>query len=181
MLSPADLDFKIIQLVEKFCHWFQRLTGKTNYWLAQKVFIAACMASSLAMVITLSNAKNLATLIWSFILIIWATYIWRSALNLATKIMAHWKDEEQMAYIRLAKGLSNPCKLNPHIIDIRLVFLATTLIILILDSVTMSPSFVTIFLFLLSFGLYLISCDPLPPAPEKKEVPVDSNLNTAHT
>lgn len=31
----TKLDNYILSLFTKFCHWFQRLTGKTNFWLAK--------------------------------------------------------------------------------------------------------------------------------------------------
>jgi hypothetical protein len=41
------LDNQILQLFTRFSHWFQRLTGKTNYWIMKHLFFFIFLYSSL--------------------------------------------------------------------------------------------------------------------------------------
>ena len=46
----AKLDAFILDRLTRFCHWFQRLTGKTNYFLA-KIFLFLALNSILVRII----------------------------------------------------------------------------------------------------------------------------------
>lgn len=45
------LDDFLLHKAERFAHWFQRMTGRTNFWLAKLCFVAYCLGGGVSMLL----------------------------------------------------------------------------------------------------------------------------------
>lgn len=134
---------------EKTCHWFQRMTGLTNYWILGKecivvsfTIIAEFMLRGVGMKPNWFTSTGFGV----------STY-WRIVGGLVIfgylSVGAFfWQVKEENAYDRLTLGLANPNKMEGFKV-LRLVLL----------------TFCWGDLYILSYTLYafLDACDPLPP------------------
>jgi hypothetical protein len=155
------LDSAILNLTERSCRRFQRLTGKTNVWLA----------------VQLTNLSIIVYFVWA------GVFSWRNdvaprtliALFCAgllyvlsqTVLKVPTETHELYAYQRVAKGFRNPRRVRDALL--RISFLTLSIFLCY-------PSFFVYFtlhmpVVLLSYSLivlttvvlYLLACDPLPP------------------
>jgi hypothetical protein len=159
------LDAVILDVTESLCRRFQRLTGRTNVWLAGQ----------------LTNVSIVVYFVWA------GLYFWRR--DLATRLFVGafcgsvlWaltqtilKDPielyESQAYRRVANGLRNPRRTRD--VSLRISFL--TLSILLLGPIAFVYVNLRLPVVLLSYSLillttvalYLLACDPLPPCAGK--------------
>lgn len=155
------IDLGLLNLAERFCQAFQRLTGRTNVWLAVQL-------TNLSIVVYFASA---------------ATYFWigdaafRVVFGLfcggvfylltQTVFKVPVEQAENSAYGRVSKGLRNPRRVRDAML--RIVFLTLALVLwapilfvyinLHLGVVLLSYSLVV----LTTVVLYLLACDPLPP------------------
>lgn len=163
------LDSAIVKLLERFCHWFQRLTGRTNVWLAAQL-------------------TNLSVIIY----FVWAgVSFWRTdvALRVAvglfcaglfyvltqTVLRVPIEAHENAAYQRVAKGFGNPRRVRDALM--RSLFLTLSLVLVVpvfvlylnlRTHVALAGYSVIVLLSYSLIGLttivlYLLACDPLPP------------------
>jgi hypothetical protein len=160
------IDTVLLNLVEASCRWFQRLTGRTNVWVA----------------VQLTNLSIVMYFLWA------ALYFWvsndvvvravvavfcGSLLYLLTQTI--FKDSvetaESNAYQRVAKGLRNPRRVRDAMLRVSFLFMSVAL---------SYPAYVLYIGFgvrfvLLPFSLvvlttivlYVLACDPLPPGAAK--------------
>ncbi|MDH4063637.1 MAG: hypothetical protein OEW19_04500 [Acidobacteriota bacterium] len=155
------IDSAILDLTERLCRRFQRLTGRTNVWLAMQ----------------LTNLSIVLYFVWA------GAYIWRGALPvriglglfcaglvyvLAQTVLKVSVDaSEQSAYQRVARGLRNPRRVRDAML--RIVFLTLALILVWptwLLWVTLGltlPLLGYSLIVLTTILLYVLACDPLPP------------------
>jgi hypothetical protein len=159
------IDSAMLTLAEWFCHKFQRLTGRTNVWLA----------------VQLTNLSIIVYFIWA------NAYFWRSdvaarivlglfccgLLYMLTQTIFKEPIEayENNAYRRVAKGFRNPRRVQDALL--RILFLTLSLVLLgpilfvyinlHLPIVLLSYSLIA----LTTVVLYLLACDPLPPCAGK--------------
>ena len=157
----THLDSALLNLTEWFCHRFQRLTGRTNVWLAVQL-------------------TNLSIIVY-FVLA--AVYFWSSALGprialglfggsllyLLTQTVFKVPIEayENNAYRRVAKGLRNPrrvrdARLRISFLTLSLLLSYPILFVYLNLRVPMAPLTYSLIL-LTTVVLYLLACDPLPP------------------
>jgi hypothetical protein len=155
------IDSLLLNLTERTCRAFQRLTGKTNVWLA----------------VQLTNLSIVVYFVWAA--------LWTSIVDVALRVMVALlgavllyvltqtvfkvsiEAYEMAAYRRVAKGLRNPRWLRDA--PLRTSFL--TLSILLLGPVAFVSVNLRIPLIILTYSLivlttivlYLLACDPLPP------------------
>lgn len=157
------IDSLILNATESLCRKFQRLTGRTNVWLA----------------VQLTNLSIVVYFVWA------GFYFWLSdpgmrvvlavfcggLLYVLTQtifrvpIEAHEND----AYRRVTSGTRNPRRVRDALLRIPFLTLSIVLlypIVLIyvnlrLQIVVLSYSLIV----LTTVVLYLLACDPLPPAP----------------
>ena len=157
------LDSIILNLTERSCRTFQRLTGRTNVWLAVQLtnlsiivyFVWAAM-SSLAMDVASR------VLLASF-----CTVLLYALTQTLFKVSI--ETSEAAAFNRLVKGYRNPRRVRDALL--RISFL--TLCILLVVPVLFVYVYLHLVFFLLSYSLivlttivlYLLACDPLPPCP----------------
>ena len=155
------VDSALLDLTESLCRRFQRLTGRTNVWLA----------------VQLTNVSIVVYFVWA------ALSFWRR--DLATRLFVGafcggvlWaltqtvlKDPielyESHAYRRVAAGLRNPRRLRDF--SLRISFLSLS--VLLAGPVALVSTNLKQYVVLLSYSLvvlttpalYLLACDPLPP------------------
>ena len=155
------IDSVLLSLTERSCRAFQRLTGKTNVWLA----------------VQLTNLSIVVYFVWAA--------LWTSIVDVALQVLAGLfaaallyvltqtvfkvsiEAYEAAACRRVANGLRNPRSLRDA--PLRTSFL--TLSILLFAPVVFVSINLRIPLILLTYSLivlttvvlYLLACDPLPP------------------
>src|SRR5437899_1720565 len=159
------IDAAILNVTESFCHTFQRLTGRTNVWLAVQI----------------TNLSIIVYFVWA------AVYFWRRDLWLRiavglfcsgvfyaltqTVFKVPMEEYENNAYRRVARGFRNPRRVRD--ILLRLSFL--TLAVLLCYPILFVYVTLRVPIVLLSYSLivlttvllYLLACDPLPPCAGK--------------
>ena len=156
------IDSPILDLVERFCHWFQRMTGRTNVWLA----------------VQLTNLSIIVYFVWAGI------YFWtiddamaRFALVVfcigllyllsQTVFKESIEAYESNAYRRVAKGLRNPRRVRDQLMRTLFVSLSVVLAVpVVVVYLTLHLTVVVLshwLLVLTTLVLYLLACDPLPP------------------
>jgi len=165
------IDAVVLNLVERSCRGFQRLTGRTNVWLAVQltnlsivVYFVWVGLYSLEVEVALRVAAALFCVALVYVL---------TQTVFRTPIEAY----EAAAYQRVARGLRNPRRLRDA--PLRTAFLTLSLVLaypvaIVFGrprglAVLLKPG--TIELILLSYllillttiVLYLLACDPLPP------------------
>jgi hypothetical protein len=163
------LDAGVLNACEWFCHKFQRLTGRTNVWLAAQV----------------TNLTIVVYFVWA------AMYFWNTDLSVRisvglfcgallyvlpqTVFKVSIEEHELNAYRRVAKGFRNPRRVRDVLLRISFLTLAIVLLYPVLyvyahpalsRSVKVPISVVLLsylLIVLTTVLLYLLACDPLPP------------------
>jgi hypothetical protein len=155
------LDLGLLNLTERFCRAFQRLTGKTNVWLGVQL-------TNLSIVVFFAWAAMYA---WGTDLVeqVMVTLFCAGLLYLLTQTVFKEPIEasETNAYRRVAKGLRNPRRVRDA--PLRISFL--TLSVVMTYPVALAYISIHIHVILLSYVLivlttvvlYVLACDPLPP------------------
>jgi hypothetical protein len=165
------IDSVVLNLIERSCRGFQRLTGRTNVWLA----------------LQLTNLSIIVYFVWAGLyafnidieLRVVAAIFCVALLYVLTQTIFKTPIEtyETAAYQRVAKGLRNPRRIRDALL--RTSFLTLCLVLaypvlfvyLNLRTLTLQLKPNTTNLVLLSYllillttiVLYLLACDPLPP------------------
>jgi len=161
------VDGALLNLAEGICHRIQRLTGRTNIWIA----------------LQLTNLSIVLYFIWA------AEYFWRwrgptgfriyiavfcgilMFILAQTVFRTPIESLEANAYRRVAKGLRNPRRIRD--VMLRVLFLGLSLFLmgpLSLAYLTMGLRLVILMQslsVLTTIVLYLLACDPLPPTTGK--------------
>jgi hypothetical protein len=165
------IDSALLDFVERLCHRFQILTGRTNLWLAFQ----------------LTNLSIVVYFVWT------GVYLWnshglrRAALLLfcigllyllaVTVFKVPVETQESGAYRRVSKGFRNPRRLRDA--PLRIAFLTLSVVLFFPMVFTYAnlqrfsafmPAWVAMSAFLsyslillTAIVLYLLACDPLPP------------------
>ena len=155
------VDLALLNAVEKGCHAFQRLTGRTNVWIAFQ----------------LTNLSIVVYFVWAM-LYVWATR-GLTRIGLAafsgllmwvlsqTLLRASVETLEQSAYRRVAKGLRNPRRLRDAMLRIPFLTLSIVLlypVLFVYANLRLTVALLVYSLVVLTTAvLYLLACDPLPP------------------
>ena len=163
------LDARIIEWLEKWCHKFQRLTGKTHYLILQILLIFTGM-STLAMGLGIAPGFEVSILN----IIFGITYLLPAFFINAI---------EAEALERVRKGVANPYKLKHPRSRLTVLFMNIVcllfLLMMIFGLVTPQPAekyttsvifggvFANVTFWALALALYLMACDPLPPCESK--------------
>jgi hypothetical protein len=156
------IDSVVLNLIERSCRGFQRLTGRTNVWLA----------------VQFTNLSIIVYFVWAGLysleridveLRIVAAVFCVALLYVLTQTIFKTPIEtyETAAYLRVARGLRNPRRVRDTML--RTSFL--TLCLILAYPVLFVYVNLRIHLVLLSYllivlttvVLYLLACDPLPP------------------
>lgn len=155
------IDSAILDLTEWFCRKFQRLTGRTNVWLA----------------VQLTNLSIVVYFVWAGV-IFWSEDVAvRLALGLFCSGLLYVLTQtifkvpieayENEAFRRVARGFRNPRRVR----DARLRISFLTLCFVLFYPILLVSIFLRVHAALLSYSLivlttvvlYLLACDPLPP------------------
>ncbi len=150
----------LIGKFETFAHWFQRWTGKTNYFLARITF-----ANAIALVGFFAWMRGgfFLPIVFGFCGLLWMHLLSR---------------DEEMAYRRMEKGVANPekyewCGVRMVAVGVALfLFFLFLYAFLLLRGQFSQPESIGIFsgyggLLFYPISLYFSACDPLPPGTSK--------------
>ena len=154
------IDSAVLNFTERLCQRFQRLTGRTNVWLAFQL-------------------TNLSIVVY----FVWAAVLWSAKgaprtflavfcgvlLYLLTQTIFRVPVEtyENSAFARVAKGMRNPRRIRD--VPLRLPFLTLSVLLfypILVIYVTMRVNVAALsysLVVLTTVVLYLLACDPLPP------------------
>ena len=154
-------DRVLLDGTERFCRQFQRLTGRTNVWLA----------------VQLTNVSIIVYFVWAGLHIVESDLTSRFVLGLfcagllyllsQTIFKVSIEVSESSAYRRVARGLRNPRRIRDALL--RIVFLTSSVLLLyptfvIYVYLDLHLVLLTHSLFVLTTVLlYVLACDPLPP------------------
>lgn len=160
------IDTVLLNLAEACCRSFQRLTGRTNVWLAVQLTNLSIVMYFLwaALYFWISNDLSIRVFVVLFC---------GSLLYLLTQTV--FKDSvetaESNAYRRVAKGLRNPRRLRDAVLRVSFLFMCFALCYpALVLYVTFRVHFVLLpysLVVLTTVVLYLLACDPLPPCASK--------------
>ena len=169
------LDAALLHVTESFCHWFQRLTGRTNVWLAVQL-------TNLSIIVYFVGA---------------GVYIWdsnvgvRIALGLfcggllyvlvQTVFRVPIETYENNVYRRVAKGIRNPRRVRDVLLRISFLTLSLVLfyplLFVYLNLRLPFPILLSYSLIVLTtLVLYLLACDPLPPSAGRMRAWLEESL-----
>ena len=169
------VDAAILDFFEESCRRFQRLTGRTNVWLAGQ----------------LTNLSIVVYFVWACVYP-WGTDVWvRTAVGLfcvgvlyaltQTVFKVSIETSESAAYQRVARGLRNPRRIRDAMLRISFLTLSVVMwsplvvvyglrrsgmirLSYVLVILTTVPYLLVV---LMTVVLYLLACDPLPPCTGK--------------
>lgn len=155
------IDLFLLDVTERFCRRFQRLTGRTNVWIA----------------VQLTNLSIVMYFVWAI------ASFWRGALPMRvglalfcaallyvltqTVLKVPVEASEQNAYQRVARGLRNPRRVRDALL--RVLFLALSVVLV--GPAALGYFFLELQAAVLGYALvplttvllYVLACDPLPP------------------
>ena len=160
------IDSAVLNLTERLCRWFQRMTGRTNVWLAFQLtnlsIIVYFVWAGLQLVNTRGPVRLVLALFCSVLLYMLTQTIFKVPVD----------SYENNAYQRVAKGLRNPRRIRDALLRIPFLTLSVVLFYPVLfvylnfrASILVILTYVLIVL--TTVVLYLLACDPLPPCPGK--------------
>ena len=155
-----EIDIWLLGKLEKFSHWFQKLTGKNCFWLAK---IAAVCHGFIIVSILIPGIffGDQTVVIVSGILMVFTFFT-------VFKHFALIKHRELVVLNAREESLSNPFKVLDY--DWRITILFVVLLCLFIMVIGYFPVFGAMLAFLIFWqGLlyYFSACDPLPPAKSK--------------
>jgi hypothetical protein len=159
------VDAAILNLTERFCRRFQRLTGRTNVWLAAQ----------------LTNLSIIVYFVWAGMYFVTSDAFIRIVLGVfcggllyvltQTVLRVPIEAHENEAYRRVARGARNPRRLRDALLRIPFLTLSVALFypILLIYINLRSPLAILSYslIVLTTIVLYLLACDPLPPCTGK--------------
>ena len=157
------IDRFLLDLTERFCRRFQRLTGRTNVWIA----------------VQLTNLSIVVYFVWAGAYVFGTHLPFRIAIGAfcagllyvlsQTILKVPVEASEQSAYRRVAKGLRNPRRVRDALLRILFLTLAIVLagpVALVYSVLRMPVAWLGYSLVVLTTVLlYVLACDPLPPCP----------------
>lgn len=160
------VDTAVLNLVERWCRWFQLATGRTNVWLAVQltnlsVAVYFVWAASVYIASGDIAFRVFLTLFLGGVVFVLSRTIFRDSVEAA----------ELDAYRRVARGFLNPRRVRDS--QLRVAFLSLSIILgtpLIAAYValhTMIAILTYSLIVLTTVLLYVLACDPLPPCEGK--------------
>lgn len=158
------IDTVILNAIERACRRFQRLTGRTNVWLA----------------VQLTNLSIIIYFVWAGV-VFWEDVTTRILVGLfcagllyvlmQTLFKEPIEAYENSTFGRVAKGLRNPRRVRDAVLRISFLTLAVVFGyggVIVYLSLHLETLLLTLPLIVLTTAvLYLLACDPLPPSEVK--------------
>ena len=165
------IDSALVDVTEWLCRRFQLLTGRTNVWLAfQLTNLSVILYFVWAVIyfqrIDVAVVRIAVAIFCSGVLYVLFQTVFKESVDLS----------ESEAFRRVAKGLRNPRRIRDAQLRISFLTLAVMLFYAILIMWRRYGISMSLFLFgyplvvLTTILLYVLACDPLPPAPAKLRV-----------
>jgi hypothetical protein len=157
----TSIDRFLLDLTERFCRGVQRLTGRTNVWIA----------------VQLTNLSIVVYFVWAAAYIFGTDLPFRVVLGAfcagllyvlsQTVLKVPVEASEQSAYQRVSRGLRNPRRVRDALLRILFLTLALVLagpVALVYSVLHLPAALLGYWLVLLTtMLLYVLACDPLPP------------------
>ena len=155
------IDLAILNITERLCRTFQRLTGRTNVWLAFQLTNLSIIVYFIWAGVYLWGTRGVTrTLIAVFSgVVLWA--LSQTLLRVPVEAV------ETSAYRRVARGLRNPRRVRDALL--RIPFLTLSIVLLgpvafVYANLRLGVALLVYSLVVLTTAiLYLLACDPLPP------------------
>jgi hypothetical protein len=161
------IDSVILNMIERGCRRFQRLTGRTNVWLALQL-------TNLSIVIYFAWAgvafSGTETWVQVFVALFCAGLLY---VLIQTLFKESIEAYETNTYKRVLKGMKNPRRVRDALLRVAFLTLALVfwypalLVYVELHQLVLLLSYPLILL--TTAVLYLVACDPLPPSVAKVE------------
>jgi hypothetical protein len=157
------LDTVVLNLIERSCRGFQRLTGRTNVWLALQL-------TNLSIIVYFVWAGLYALNIDLGLRVVAAVFCVALFYALTQTIFkTPIETYEMAAYQRVARGLRNPRRIRDALLRTSFLTLCLVLaypVLFVYISLRIHLVLLSYVLILLTtIVLYLLACDPLPPCP----------------
>lgn len=159
------IDSIILNMIERACRRFQRLTGRTNVWLALQLTNLSIIIYFGWAAVAFSNARTwLRISVGIFCAVLLCVLI-------QTLFRESIEAYENSAFRRVLKGIKNPRRVRDALL--RIAFLTLALVLwypAVLAYVELGYQALLLsypLIVLTTAILYLVACDPLPPAPVK--------------
>lgn len=155
------IDAIILNAIERACRRFQRLTGRTNIWLAVQLTNLSIVVYFVWAAVAFATADSQLRLVVAVFCVALVYALIQTLFR--ESIEAH----ENSAFRRVADGKRNPRRVRDA--QLRVSFLALTLFygctgVAVHVVFDLQLLLLTLPLLILTTGvLYLLACDPLPP------------------
>lgn len=165
------IDSALVDVTEWLCRRFQMLTGRTNVWLA---FQLTNLNVILYFVWTIIYFQRINSAVLRIAVAIFCSGVLYVLLQTVFKESVDLSESE--AFRRVAKGVRNPRRIRDAQLRISFLTLSVMLFYAILILWRRFGISMSLFLFgyplvvLTTVLLYVLACDPLPPAPAKLKV-----------
>ena len=156
------IDSVILNMIERACHRFQRLTGRTNVWLAVQLTNLSIIFYFLWAAIAFSGAE---TWLQISVGIFCAGLLYALIKTLFKESIEAY---ENSTFKRVSKGVKNPRRVRDALLRIAFLTLALVLwypAVLVYVELHQQVLLLSYPLIVLTTAvLYLVACDPLPPS-----------------
>lgn len=155
------VDAALVNLTERFCHAFQRLTGRTNVWFAFQLTNLSIVIYFVWVGLYFWSFQGLTR---AFVAIVCGVLLW--ALS-QTVLRVPLETYESSAFRRVASGARNPRRVRDALL--RIPFLTLSLMLPVPAGFIYQRTGSALVLLgyslvvLTTTILYLLACDPLPP------------------
>ena len=157
-----SIDSIILDMIERACRRFQRLTGRTNVWLAAQLTNLSIIVYFLWAGIAFSGAD---TWLQISVGVFCAVLLY---VLIQTLFRESIEAYENSTYQRVSKGLKNPRRVRDALLRIAFLTLALVLwypAVLVYVELHQQALLLSYPLIVLTTAvLYLVACDPLPPS-----------------
>ena len=167
------VDTVILNLVERACRRFQRLTGRTNVWLALQLTNLSIVVYFLWAGASFWSAESGLRL---FVGLFCAGVLY---VLMQTLFKEPIETYENNAFRRVQKGMKNPRRVRDVLLRISFLMLSAALLAAMVFAYSrpailaelkiplQAPILTSSLIVLTTAVLYLLACDPLPPAAEE--------------
>lgn len=162
----VKFDVAVISFLEKQLHRFQRLTGKTNFWVAKQICMLQIVLWGIFLIaIPFENFPP----VWErSLLILICIGVSPLAFTIVYSRAKRCDQMEKDAFIRLENGVANKGKnMSVHRVFHVLILITFFLSISLEYRGLITRSAIQLIYFSDILRLYLMVCDPLPPCAGK--------------
>jgi uncharacterized membrane protein len=168
----THVDTAILNVTEWACRRFQMLTGRTNVWLAAQLTNLSIVVYFVWAGIYFWSVDDLTLQIF---VAAFCSAVWYALMQTVFKVPI--EVSESNALRRVANGLRNPRRVRDVPLRVSFVTLSVVLWPLVAFVYLMLRNRIVLLgyslIALTTLVLYVLACDPLPPAPRTATQPVE--------